>query len=521
MKSFSASASRTLTLLTIIISLIVAIFIPVGYFMITYRYLEGAADAEMALSARVVERLIADNPNSWYFEEVRMKEILENYLNHDGPEIRTIRDMEGRILARIEEPLTGPKLTHSLPVFDSGTQVARIEVVRSIFPLIVRTALVSAGSILIGIMIFLIFRFLPLRAVREAYRAVEESEERLQFALTAGQFGVCDWDLNRNVMTWDDRMYEIFGTQRDSTKAVVEAWKEGIHPEDRERVQEDARAGGLGEKGYHAEYRVLGPHGAVRYIRADGIVTKKRDGDSLRMIGLHSDITERRLAENMISSLLAEKDLLLKEVHHRIKNNMNNIMALLSFQSIGLKDPSAVSSLEDARNRVQSMMVLYDKLYRSADFRAISTKQYLTSLIDEILRNFPNRQPVSVETRIDDLILEPEIMSPVGMILNELLTNILKHAFIGKESGAAIRVLLSAKDNHAILTVEDNGIGLPESIDIEDPPGFGLQLVGILTRQLDGTIRPERRNGSGFILEFDVQPPAYSISEPTTPGCTK
>ena len=504
MTSFSAPASRTLTSLTVIISLIVAIFIPAGYFMITYRYLEGAADAEMALSARVVERLIANNPKSWYFEEVRLKEILENYLKSDGPEIRTIKDMEGRSLARIEQPFTGPALTHSLPVFDSGTQVARIEVVRSIFPLIARTALVSAGSVLTGVLIFLIFRYFPLRAVKEAYRAVEESEERLHLALTAGQFGVWDWDLNRNVMIWDDRMYEIFGTQRDSVKVVVEAWKEGIHPEDRERVLEDVRTGVLGEKGYHTEYRILRPDGAVRHIRADGIVIRNQDGDSSRLIGLHNDITERRLAENKIRSLLAEKDLLLKEVHHRIKNNMNNIMALFSLQSIGLKDPSAVSSLEDARNRVQSMMVLYDKLYRSADFRVISTKQYLTSLIDEILRNFSNRQPVSVETRIDDVVLEPEIMSPVGMILNELLTNTLKHAFVGKESGAAIRVLLSAKDHHVTLIVEDNGIGLPESIDIEDPPGFGLQLVGILTKQLEGTIRPERRNGSGFVLEFDV-----------------
>ena len=503
MRSLAASAGRTLMSLTLVISLIVAVSVPAGYFLITYHYLEGAADAEIALSARMVERLIANNPTSWRFEEVRLKEVLEVYLNHDSPQVRTIRDMSGHVVVRIEQSLMKPSVTYRVPVYDSGVQAARIEVVRSIVPLIGRTACVGAGSTAMGIIIFLILRFLPLRALRKAYRAVEESDERLHLALAAGEFGVWDWDLGRNVMIWDDRMYEIFGIQRNSV--VVEAWQKGIHPEDRGKVMEIARPGFFGKIGCHMEYRFVRPDGAVRYIRADGIVIKNEDGSPSRIIGLHNDITERHLAESRIRSLLEEKEILLREVHHRIKNNMNNIMALLSLQSIALNDPSAVSVLEDARGRVQSMMVLYDKLYRSTDFRVISAKQYLTSLIDEILRNFPSRQPVSVEARIDDIILEPEIMSPLGMILNELITNTLKHAFVGKEDEAAIRVRLSARDKHATLIVEDNGVGLPESIDIEDPPGFGLQLVSLLTKQLEGTIRPERRDGSAFILEFDVQ----------------
>jgi two-component sensor histidine kinase len=211
-----------------------------------------------------------------------------------------------------------------------------------------------------------------------------------------------------------------------------------------------------------------------------------------------------KIEENeKIRNLLQEKELLLREVHHRIKNNMAVIASLLSLQSSMLNDSSAVSSLEDARSRVQSMMVLYDKLYRSGDFRKISTKEYLITLIDEIVGNFPNLQLVTIKKKIDDVLLDAKTLSPIGIILNELLTNIMKHAFIGRENGI-IGVTFLVKETHVTLIVEDNGIGIPESIDITTSTGFGLQLVGMLTKQLEGTIRIERKNGSQFILEYYV-----------------
>jgi two-component sensor histidine kinase len=230
----------------------------------------------------------------------------------------------------------------------------------------------------------------------------------------------------------------------------------------------------------------------------------ERIGDQIAgAIGSAQFYNARKQAEDKIKGLLAEKELLLKEVHHRIKNNMNVIMSLLSLQSSMLKNSLAISSLEDARGRVQNMMVLYDKLYQSDDFRAISAKEYLTSLIDEIVGNFTNRGLVKIEKQIDDCILDAKTLSPVGMILNELITNAMKYAFAGREDGL-IRVSFAVKDNHATLIIQDNGIGIPESIDITTSAGFGMLLIGMLTKQLQGTVRLERQNGSTFILEFDV-----------------
>lgn len=214
------------------------------------------------------------------------------------------------------------------------------------------------------------------------------------------------------------------------------------------------------------------------------------------------DITDRKRAEENIRNLLAEKELILKEVHHRIKNNMSTIMSMLSLQSNKIKNPAAIAALKDAEGRVRSMMVLYDKLYRSDNFQEVSIKEYLSSLINDIVSNFPNSASVKIEKNMDDFKISAKILFSFGIIINELLTNIMKYAFTGRADGLII-VSASMKDNRATVSIQDNGNGMPESIDIENSTGFGLRLVGMLTKQIDGTIRIERMNGTRIILEFE------------------
>ena len=227
------------------------------------------------------------------------------------------------------------------------------------------------------------------------------------------------------------------------------------------------------------------------------------DGKPGGLIGMLVDITERKQAEEKIQNLLVEKELVLKEVHHRIKNNMNTINSLLIIQTDLVEDPAAVNALNDASARVQSMMVLYDKLYHSADFNEISVIEYLPSLIDEIVLNFPNSKTVKIEKSIDDIVLSTKILQPLGIIINELLTNIMKYAFIGRNDGL-ITVSASLKGNTFSLKIQDNGVGIPESVTFESSTGFGMQLVSMLINQINGTIRIERGGGTGFIVEFEI-----------------
>jgi two-component sensor histidine kinase len=216
---------------------------------------------------------------------------------------------------------------------------------------------------------------------------------------------------------------------------------------------------------------------------------------------MYQDIGARIKAEKKVADLLEEKDLLIREVHHRIKNNMSVMTSLISLHRSKLKDKAALSALKDLEGSLRSMGVLYEKLYRAEDMRAMPVKDYLPYLIEEIAGIFPNRESVTLETRFEDFVLDVKFLSSLSIILNELLTNSMKHAFVGMDGGT-ILVAAALKDTGFFITFADDGIGLPESIDTENPSGFGLELVGHMMRQLGGTLRIERDGGTRYVMEW-------------------
>jgi two-component sensor histidine kinase len=188
---------------------------------------------------------------------------------------------------------------------------------------------------------------------------------------------------------------------------------------------------------------------------------------------------------------------------------MNNIYSLLILHAETLHEPTAISALNDAAKRVQSMKVLYDKLYRSSNFQKLSVADYLPALVDEILSNFPNSNKVTVEKKIDDFVLDAKRLQPLGIVINELLTNIMKYAFTGRNDGLIIievelKPALTGNGKTIFIAIQDNGNGMPEAINFENSTGFGLMLVNMLTQQLNGSIRIERSNGTKIMLEFEL-----------------
>ncbi len=279
-------------------------------------------------------------------------------------------------------------------------------------------------------------------------------------------------------------------------------WFKMILPEDRDRVARHAERILSDAFPEAIEHRILRKDGTLRWIRNTPVQHRDASGEVASYDGIIVDITERKLAEEEIQKLLREKELILKEVHHRIKNNMNAITSLLNLQASTLTEPEAITALKDAGSRVQSMMVLYDKLYQTSSFTDVSIKEYFPSLVEQIIDNFPNSSAVEIETEIEDCILSVGVIQPLGIIINELLTNIMKYAFIGKENGL-IKLSVSLRGVIVEVMIEDNGNIIPEGIDFTSSPGFGLMLVKSLTEQLRGTIRIERGNGTKIILEFE------------------
>lgn len=222
----------------------------------------------------------------------------------------------------------------------------------------------------------------------------------------------------------------------------------------------------------------------------------------LEVVGITHDISERKEAEARLQDSLAEKELILKEVHHRIKDNLGSVSGLLSLQAGAMKDPEVIAALRDAELRVKSLMVLYDRLYQSKEVDEHSIKDYLSSLVDEIIPNFAGANSITVEKDIDDFLLDAKGLQSLGIIVNELLTNIMKHAFRGRAEGI-IRICARKGDRLVVVSVEDDGIGMPESMDFEHTGGFGLQLVGALAAQLGGRLTIDRSLGTKVTLEFE------------------
>jgi two-component sensor histidine kinase len=196
-------------------------------------------------------------------------------------------------------------------------------------------------------------------------------------------------------------------------------------------------------------------------------------------------IIDRKKAEEEIKALLEQKEMLLREVHHRIKNNMNTVAGLLKLQSLSIEEPAAIEALNDARGRVQNMMLIYDRLYRSADYKNLNVKDYFENLINEIIKLFPNHNKVNVVKKIDDFNLDSKLLFTMGIMINELITNTFKYAF-HETDNPELAFSLSFNDGRVSFAVKDNGPGLPDNVKTGNRNGFGLNLVSSLAEQLEG-----------------------------------
>jgi two-component sensor histidine kinase len=218
------------------------------------------------------------------------------------------------------------------------------------------------------------------------------------------------------------------------------------------------------------------------------------------------DITARKQAEEKIKQSLSEKELLLQEIHHRVKNNMQVISSLLKLQAETIKDESLRSAFKDSQNRVRAMALVHEKLYQSKDFTHIPFRDYLQSLIRYLYQSYtPKAGTIELTSEIEELPLAITHAIPCGLIVNELLSNALKHAFPEERTGAITIGLRSPEPHTYELTVSDDGIGLPEAIDPHTTQSLGLHLVTILAEdQLKGEITVEREGGTRVRITFKM-----------------
>lgn len=219
---------------------------------------------------------------------------------------------------------------------------------------------------------------------------------------------------------------------------------------------------------------------------------------------LFQDITEDKKAEVKIKASLKEKELLLKEIHHRVKNNLQIISSLLNLQSSYIKDKESLEIFRESQNRVKSMALIHEELYKTANLSRIDFKKYSENLINYLYQSYRLVSRM-VEFRIEsnDIFLDIETAIPLGLIISELVSNSLKYAFKSTDQIGQINIKLSKLEKYYELIVSDNGIGLPKDFNFKNTNTLGSQLVISLTEQIDGEITIDSSEGAKFIIKFE------------------
>jgi PAS domain S-box-containing protein len=295
---------------------------------------------------------------------------------------------------------------------------------------------------------------------------------------------------------------EIFG-YRGEDVVGKKSWTEFIHKDYLEFMKKYHYLRRSDPKAVPRSYelRLIDAHGKMRYA----FITIAMIPGTKQSVASLTDITERKAAEEKLKTSLQEKEILLKEVHHRVKNNLQVVSSLLSLQSECIKDKQTVEMFRESQNRIKSMALIHEKLYRSKDISKINFSEYIRSLSGNLVRSYETVSGVRLNLNVEDIYLGIDAAIPCGLIINELVSNSLKHAFPAgsKSSEGEIKIEFLRDDNNKFeLTVSDNGVGFPRDVDFQQTESLGLQLVRILTDQLSGSIELHRSSGTKFIITF-------------------
>jgi PAS domain S-box-containing protein len=344
--------------------------------------------------------------------------------------------------------------------------------------------------------------------------ALREREERFTLSMEATRDGLWDLDVGSGSTYYNPAYYRILGYEPGEFPPDSESWRERIHPDDLERVlQSNAdRIEGRTDQ-IDIEYRMRAKDGSWKWIYSRGkCVSRDANGRGTRLIGTHVDITGRKDAEAGIRQSLAEKEILLREVHHRVKNNLNIVSSLLSLQAGAIKTPEdAIVAFRNSCDRILAMSLVHEELYKSRDYASVDMGAYMEQLTRQLLMAYGSRDELRLGFDSGGVRLTVSASIPCGLIMSELITNAFKYAFPENRPGS-IRVSLSRlEDGQAELCVADDGIGLPPALARDEPAAdaysagsssLGLTLVRVLVAQLDGSLAIELDKGTLFRIRF-------------------
>lgn len=368
----------------------------------------------------------------------------------------------------------------------------------------------------------LVFDISERKQIEEALR---DSQARLAEAMDLAHLVHWEFDVSTGIFTFNDRFYAMYGTTAEREggyRMPAEVYaREFVHPDDANLVAEEVK-NAIAATGpaytRQVEHRIVRRDGEIRYIIVRIAITKDAEGRTVKTHGANQDITERKQAEELrrhfteeleqqvrsrtqeLETLLNEKVVLLRELHHRVKNNFQIILSLLSLQSRDMGDEKVTRAMRESQNRIRAMAFVHETMYSSADFARIDLESYVKYLATQLFAFYGvPPETISLILDIKNIFININTAIPLGLVINELVSNSLQHAFPEGRKG---RITISILDDQKGLTLTfmDNGIGFSEGFDWKATKSLGFSLIRMLIDQLDGTIEREPSEGTLFII---------------------
>jgi PAS domain S-box-containing protein len=335
---------------------------------------------------------------------------------------------------------------------------------------------------------------------RLAQAALIESEMRYRMIGDLSPFGVWACDRQGNFTYLSESFLSVLGTTMDACR--IQGWMHLLPGDDADRTLADWRQCIQAGSFWDYEYRIVDTNGKTFIVLSRGAPHYDASGKITSWVGIHLDITERKRYEERLETSLREKEEVIKEVHHRVKNNMQVISGFLELQSNYIDDPLAVEKLAECQQRVRTMALVHEKLYQAKNLGVINAAEYIKSLIADLMNSYSLATRVDVSVEVDEVNMNLDMAIPCGLIINELVTNSLKYAFAGREKGSLQLSLHHQSDHSFCLTVQDDGAGLPPDFETRSRESLGMQLVGVLVHQLGGEMKVEKEPGTRFVIVF-------------------
>jgi PAS domain S-box-containing protein len=343
---------------------------------------------------------------------------------------------------------------------------------------------------------------------KAAEEKLRESEEMYRSLVKTSPDAVTATDLEGNIIFASPRSVELYGC-KNAQELIGKNALGLIHPDDQKRALDNLYKTLNEGMIRNVDYKMFREDGSSYIGEMSAALIKDAHGKPMSFIATTRDITERKTAEEQIKDSLAEKEVLLQEIHHRVINNLQVIRSMIKLQSEFVKDEQQLEAFQEIRNRLKAMSTIHEKLYQSKDLARIDYNEYFKDLVNSLFRVYGvNVSKIKPHVEVQDVSLDLDRGISCGLIITELVANSLKHGFSVDDTGTIKLVLKRGEEQNQIkLIVSDSGSGFPDNIDYNNTDSFGLQLVITQVNQLEGTIELNRevKSGTEFIISFNLE----------------